>query len=220
MNIAKSVEPQAVPFSAIVNALRNLEYGSLLRVGLELLLLTGARISELDNMTISCIFGNRLIWKVGKNQRGAMREAFLPTSFLRELNTLRKNHRCDQHLLPVNHDTFRRYFNKNRHRLGQEWLEKHLMPKRDRIGVEYVLQVKGLRKLHSTATFVREFEKWKSAEVALEMTSKEMKHNSNHMTAYHYLREDWDRLGIRAYLRTDPENLVKENTQRRLADFI
>ncbi|MDI6738703.1 MAG: hypothetical protein QME12_09425 [Nanoarchaeota archaeon] len=84
---------------------------------------------------------------------------------------------------------------------------------------EYIYQLKGLRKNYQTLEFAKQFEKWQDASIALEFTSKNMKHSSGKITAYHYI-ENFESLNIEKYKHLTPAEIIANSqTQMRLMDY-
>ncbi|GEM_PF-3849613 len=212
-------DSHCIPFGYVIEAIEFMAYGSGLRVMFIMLFLTGCRISELDNMKISKIYGNFIYWKLGKNQKRHRKEP-LPEKYLAELKFYRENNRVYQdRLFAMNHGTFRREFNKKiRPKLSKSWQQKRLIDIQGHLQEEYFLQLKGLRKNYQTLDFAKQLKKWKSADVALEFTSKRMRHSSKRITAYHYL-ENFEDLDILKYQELTPAEIFKQAQQTRLFDF-
>lgn len=193
------------------------------RVGILLLALTGCRVAELDRLNPRNLAEGWIYWQPGKNQRGWRRE-LLPRWFLQELALYRETHRVPQaRMLGYQGHVLRRYFNRDvRPFLGRAWNTKRFLPNgrryKEHINVDsYTLQLKGFRKSFATTIFYREYQRWGDAGVALEFTSKRMRHSTKGMTAYHYLEEfdaaqveKWDQ-----FTRTDGPRVV----QQRLPDY-
>lgn len=194
MGVTILTECEAVPFCACQKAIRCMQYASKERVMFEMLVLTGCRLQALDNMRIGMLINGEVFYHPGKNQKRYLKSE-LPAWYLKELSEYRKSGRVwGDHLFSCTADSFRRYFVEVRKRLTPEWRELVLMPRQGRLCDTYRLQLKGIRKMFWTAEFRRQLEKWKSSEVALEMVSKLAAHSTNHMTAYHYIR-DFSQIG-------------------------
>lgn len=210
----------AVPFKNVLEAIEFMQYGTDLRVMFEMLFLTGCRIHELNSMETSNIVGNRIYWKLGKNQHTSRVEV-LPLSYLKELKHYREHNRVyGKRMFGISGDTFRRYFNKDvRPRLSEIWQRKVETPF-DRLKgrKEYLIQLKGLRKDFQTLEFAKQLKKWKSSEVALEFTSKRMKHSSKKITAYHYI-VNFDTLNINDFGGFTPSEILADVTQTKLVAF-
>lgn len=207
----------AIPYQAFRDLFNFLPRAHPVRVMVCMLALTGCRLRELDLMVTDGLVGNVLYWRLGKNQTGWRSEA-LPEWYLAELAEYHARHRTLLgRLFGPEAYTLRRYFNRDvRPYLSREWQAKARRP--GFLGEDpYVLQLKGFRKSFGTTIFWREYQHWRDAGVALEFTSKRLKHSTTHMTAYHYLQhfgatqvELWDQfLDARAVL----------EAQRRLADY-
>jgi len=192
-------EVPAIPIERALEAIDSMEYASCMRVIFRMLYLTGCRINEIDRFRMDLFIGNKVYWPLGKNQRG-MRSVELPQEYLDELLAYRKrNYKFEgTRLFNITGDTFARYFNRDiRPRLSREWNLLIVGHEKSYLKCdEYYLQIKGLRKLRQTIIFHENYMKWKDAGVALEMTSKEMKHSSTRITAYHYIR-DFDSVGLK-----------------------
>lgn len=219
MEINHEIESHAVPFDRVLEAMGIMQYASDTRVMFQMLFLTGCRISELDNMQLSKLYGDVLYWHLGKNQRG-FRKIRLPAYFIKELKEYRNTHRIyGDKLFGIEAHTFRMYFAHFIRPKLPNWQEKRF---KDRCGVlvpEYIYQLKGLRKDFQTLEFAKQLDKWKDASVALEFTSKGMKHSSTRITAKHYI-ENFDSLNIERYKHLTPgEILAAGILQTRLMDF-
>jgi len=206
----------AIPLVEVRRVLDFMTYASTVRVMFGMLFWTGCRICELDNMKRGNIYDGYVYWKTGKNQNDYRKEK-LPKHYLDELSEYWNSNRLlGDGMFGVKHDTFRRYFNKDvRSFLGVAWCEERLVYKQGNITRENILQLKGLRKTFQTFVFAQELWKWDNPEIALQFTSKKMRHSSTRLTAYHYLN-NFDVLGI-----TDPKNVkpFSEVRQKRLMDF-
>lgn len=210
------VESKAIPLKQVRKALEILPYGSTQRVMFEMLTLTGCRLTELDNMKWSNIRNDFLYFKLGKNQKN-WRKVKLPARFVQELKDYRETHRVQADaLFGAKGHSFRRLFDReSRKILGSEWLEKRETWTNGEFALEYKLQLKGLRKNYQTLVFKSELEKWGDPGVALEFTSKAMRHSSTHITAYHYL-VNFDSLGSGDFV---VEDVLDYPAQLRLSDF-
>jgi len=212
-------EHTAIPIDTAINTIQKLSYASIERAGLILLFLTGARVSELDNMKITNIYNNQLFWRVGKNQNGKPRTVDLPLSFMEELANMRLKYGAKERILPVKSDSFRRLITKLRPMMGVEWLERTPIPKGGRVNREYKLQLKGFRKLYSTKLFAEKMAEWGSADIGLMFASKELRHSTTKMTATYYLVEDFNKVGINKYLNKKMSDILYQRKQRTLIEF-
>lgn len=206
----------AIPLDEVKKVLDFMTYASTVRVMFGMLFWTGSRIIELDNMKRGNIYDGYVYWKTGKNQNDYRKEK-LPSYFIEELQEYWHTNRIlGDKMFGVASDTFRRYFNRDvRPFLGGAWHEERLVFKIGTIQRENILQLKGLRKTFQTYVFAQELYKWNNPEIALQFTSKKMRHSSTRITAYHYLN-NFDVLGI------DHQNFTKpyvEVRQKRLMDF-
>jgi integrase len=206
----------AIPLAEVRRVLDFMTYGSTVRVMFGMLFWTGCRICELDNMERGNIYDGYVYWKTGKNQNDYRKEK-LPNHYIEELQEYWSCNRIlGDKMFGCMADSFRRYFNKDvRPFLNDQWREERLVFKQGTIVRENILQLKGLRKTFQTFVFAKELWKWDNPEIALQFTSKKMRHSSTRLTAYHYL-ENFDVLGI-----TDPKNVkpFAEVRQKRLMDF-
>ncbi|MBI2101671.1 hypothetical protein HYT53_03585 [Candidatus Woesearchaeota archaeon] len=220
MKINHERDSYAIPFKEVIAAIEAMPYASGVRVMFQMLVLTGCRPCELDNMKVSRLFGDYLYWPLGKNQKGWRKEK-LGMKYIKELKLYRERNRVyGDRLFGFSANSFRRYFNKFiRPHLSEEWNEKRLKLSKSSPACEYVLQIKGLRKDFQTLEFAKQYKKWKSPDVAMEFTSKKMKHSSKHITAYHYL-ENFDTLGIDKFQTLTPQDIIRQAGQSRLFDFI
>jgi integrase len=206
----------AIPLAEVKKVLSFMTYASTVRVMFGMLFWTGCRICELDNMRRGNIYDDYVYWKTGKNQNNYRKEK-LPKYFVDELREYWATNRIlGDNMFSCKADSFRRYFNKDvRPFLGEAWYEERLAFNQGTICRENILQLKGLRKTFQTFVFAQELYKWNNPEIALQFTSKKMRHSSTKITAYHYLN-NFDVLGI-----TDPKNIkpFTEVRQKRLMDF-
>lgn len=211
--------PKCIPFENVVEALNIMVYGSTEKVMFKMLYYTGARIAELDNMKISMIYGTKIYWELGKNQHG-MRSIDLPEDYIKELVYYRKGHRVyGDRLFGISAETFGRNFNKFiRPKLPSSWHAKKLIFSNGSPGACYILQIKGLRKNYSTLEFWKQYKKWKDGSVSLQFTSKKMKHESERLTAYHYI-QNFEALRLDRFGSYTPDEILKKAAQKPLRDF-
>lgn len=212
-------ESYAVPIPAVQEVVDFLPYASTERVMFQMLFFTGCRVSELDRMQPNLIYEGVLYWQPGKGQKGHRKEA-LPESYLKEIKQYRATHRVSESkLFGCNANTFRKYFDRDvRPHLSAAWQTKRLIIRSKAFGHEYSLQLKGLRKTFQTLLFAKEWQHWGAADVALEFTSKRMKHSTTHITAYHYL-ENFDSLHINKNSPLMPVQALRATAQLRVMDF-
>lgn len=211
---------QCVPFPSVIKALRIMSYGSTERVMFLHLLYTGCRINELDNMMITQIHGKTIHWKLGKNQKG-WRKQNLPLNFLDELDFYRRTHRVKDGLLfGVDANSFRRYFNVQvRPNLGPEWLRLRPRPRKQALGDEYVLQLKGLRKNYGSVEFWKQYLKWGDAGVAAEFMQRIFKHKNKKMAVCHYF-SSYEHLGLKRFKNLSiPAIIAEGEEQKRIFDY-
>lgn len=199
-----------------------MKYGSTESVMFKMLFLTGCRISELDNMRRSMLIAGVIHWQLGKNQRGWRKEQ-LPDVYLKELILYHENYRVyKDKIFSMSGKSLRRRFNSHiRQNLGSKWHERiPTINKNSACKWEYRYNLKGLRKDFQTLLFKQQLDKWKDAGIALEFTSKKMRHSSTKLTAYHYL-VNFDTLDISKYSNKTPARILQDSlTQRRIIDYV
>lgn len=220
-NINYEAESHAIPFSKVIEAVNYMQYGSAERAMFEMLFLTGCRMRELNEMRKSMLFGNMLYWKLGKNQK-SHRHIKLPDRYMAELRYYWEHNRIFHDMMfGISSNTLRRNFNKFiRPNLSKEWNEKMPCMSSGFLDLDFVYQLKGLRKDFQTLEFKNQLDKWDDAAVALEFTSKEMKHSSSRITAFHYI-VNFDQLEINRYPNMTPQDILNSSQiQKRLLDFI
>lgn len=213
-------ESYSIPFHEIKRAIEIMRYGSDIRTMFQMLVYTGCRIKELEYMKYSQLYNNIIYWKLGKNQKKFRKEK-LPIEYLKELRFYRKNYRIYQDkLFGIKSCTFRRYFNKQiRQLLKGKWTQKRFFAKQGCLVPEYVFQLKGCRKNYQTLEYAKMLDKWKSPNIAVEMTSKKMKHSSEKITAYHYI-ENFENLEIDKYKLFTIQDIINPKNQMRILDYI
>lgn len=213
---------KGIPFEDVLEAINKMEYASTERVMFGMLALTGCRIMELGVMTRNKLIGNILYWRLGKNQRGTWRQEYIPSGYIEELKEYWKRAKIPPgKIFAPRGDTFSRYFNKFiRPRLNAKWRAKR--PDFERkyvLGWAYKYQLKGLRKNFQTLEFGKQLKKWKDGYIAMQFTSKRMKHHSDKITAFHYI-EDFEPLQIERYQdKTMAEILKGQQSQKRILDW-
>lgn len=219
--IRHDIDSHAIPYKYVQEAINFMEYASTTRVMFQMLVITGCRIKELNSMKISNLYEEGwFYWTLGKNQKGT-RKIKLPEFFIKELLEYRSTHRVPQErLFGVRDCTFTRYFNRDvRPHLSKAWREVRIRNRQTSLDkTEYIFQLKGLRKNFQTVLFKKEYDKWNDANVAVLMTSKEMKHSSTHITAYHYI-ENFESLEIENYKEICTTKIIQECGQMRVFDF-
>lgn len=223
------LEKNAIPFDEIRRVAGILPYGTSLSCMFKILAVTGCRLQELEVFRKSLLYRHPsregwgvIHWKCGKNQPGYRSET-LPKCLLDEIELYRQNNNVpEDRLFSLTSSTFQRYFRFFRQRLGGLWTKKVKLPYRtgNKVKSECFYNLGGLRKSFATLVFAKELRKWKDAGVALEMTSKRLKHSTVHMTTIHYLR-NFDDLHISKYLDSELWQIYNFPTQSRLnSDFI
>lgn len=209
----------AIPFEEVINLINCFEYGNKYRVAIEMVALTGCRLAEIDNMGVNSIYGDHIIWKLGKNQKH-YRKVKLPEWFLKEICChLSKNQHCAERLFNFSGKELGRIVRRRaRPKLGQAWHAKRPVPQKDGgIVWEYCLQVKGLRHNYATLRFKEYFDKW-GGTVAVELTAKELQHSSYRITAGHYVG-NFDQLEIEKYKGLSVADILNRGVQSRLPEF-
>lgn len=212
-------EGRGIPFHIVNKLLERLPYASTMSVGIKLLIFTGSRIQELENMKRCMLQENYIYWKCGKNQNG-WRKEYLPNDFIKEMQEYWNNERIEQNnMINVKPNTFRRYFTRLRKRLSPEWREKRKIMIGNEIKTQYSYALKGFRKNFATLLFTYFWDKYGDSGVAVERVSKRMKHSSRHMTANHYIEtmEQIDGPRFKGFL---PFEIVTQIKQKRLVDYI
>lgn len=216
------VESKAIPFDKVMEVIQKVQYGCHESVMFKFLMLSGCRVKELDYLRISLLCGNIVYIPLGKNQKGH-RKIKLPQHYLTELSYYRKTHRIySDKVFGINNTTFRRAFNtKIRPKLSKSWVEKEMRLRKGGIPYKfYKFGLNGLRKNYQTILYKLQLIKWGSPEMAVEMTSKLMKHSSRKITCYHYI-QNFDNLNIERYMYMTPDQLLKSGAeQTRLQDYI
>jgi integrase len=212
-------EGNVIPWELVVEVFNKLEYGSINSVMFKMLLYTGCRISELSNMKLSCIFSNYLYWKTGKNQTGFRKEK-LPLDYIEELRFyLKQNTTLKDQLFNKRGQSLVDYFNKIlRPKLSSKWQSKRIHPVKDKFHLEYVYQIKCLRKNFQTLKFHKYFEQYQDYSVALGFISKEMKHKNKDVTQYHYI-DNTNTLNLKKYRNLEISEIIKQNNQTSIIDF-
>lgn len=224
-NIRYDIDHKCVPFKNIEEVLEFLPYGNKLRIMFIFLIVLGCRISELNVLNTSQFYksskGWCIVWRCGKNQKGLPRKEYLPEFVVAELAAHRKLYNCPRYkLFSIDSDTFRRQFNKFvRPNLSDDWNDR--VPNYKKSGpvrIEYALQLKGLRKNFQTIEFKKALDKWKDSGVALEMTSKRMRHSSKHMTCNHYI-QNFEDLELNKYNFDSSKDFLSKEFQTRMTEY-
>lgn len=216
-------EFSAIPYREIVELINKLKYGSVERVMVQMLFLSGSRITELDNMTVDNLINARgqfyINWKLGKTQRGTRTEK-LDARFIQELKYYRDHSRVyGKKLFGVNSQTFMRYFNRDiRPILNKNWNSYIMVPDKKIMKLEHKYQIKGLRKSHSILKFAKRIKEFHDVTAATEFTCCDMKHSSKNITTRHYLK-DYNAIEGDKYAHLDPIDVLGQATQTRLMDF-
>jgi integrase len=218
--LAHNDEGHDIPPSDLKESIKKIKYASHDNVMFKMCGITGCRIRELNNMELDRIFGKIIYWNTAKNQC-SVRKMELPESYIKELETYRRNNYVKGNkLFGISSDTFRRRFNKIiRPKLGERWnIKRPLFLKNGKCRIEYRLQLKGLRKTYQTKAFVKFYDKWGDANIAMEKVCKEMKHSSKHITSYHYV-ENLNNNMMNEYRRFQQQELFEKDNQKRIMDF-
>lgn len=182
-----------VPFSQFQRALQHFPRAHPIRVGLLILALTGARPSELEKMGLERadgggLYGNKLYWRMGKNQKGWRSEP-LPEWFLEELHEYRRAYPVrTSRLLHYNPVSLRRDLWKHRAALGGRWSEYAEKTNPASKKQELILQLKGFRKSFGCAVFAGYWEEFGDVTAAMEFTCARLGHSNRGITVANYLR--------------------------------
>lgn len=211
----------AIPFEEIIRSYPLLEPASHERMMFLMLAGSGCRISELDNMKVTGLRGNRLYWNVGKNQRGT-RYVDLPDWYIEEYKAYRsrQDYKFSSSFFGIKKSTFCRDFDKRiRPMLGGGWTlrTQRFDGFRWKYG-GYKYQLKGFRKAYVTHRFYREWDKLNSAGAAIEMVCRDMHHSSKGMTVSHYI-EDGEKLNMRSWAEKSIWEIIKGRLQMCLTAF-
>jgi len=213
-------ESYAIPFSEVNRAVQQMPKNTDARVMFIMLVLTGCRIKALDKMRPDRIMNGYLYYDPGKKQGSLIKER-MPDWFLEELRDYRDHRKVPGNaLFAISSETFRRYFNRDiRPSMPGTWMKKILIPFKDGLKMEFIYELKGLRKNFQTLEFARQMKHWGNPEIALQFTSKKMKHSTTRITAHHYLC-NFENLGIRPDLMNLPETALQRiGQQSRLLDY-
>lgn len=220
MKETEEMDGYAIPFHEIKRLLNFYPYGHRFRIAFELLALTGMRINELNSIGLNSFYGDHVVWKCGKNQKGYRREK-LPQWFLVELQTYLNNYpHSNSHLFNFQAKMLRDVLNKRvRKQLGGFWIVQRPDPSKNGvIKFEYVYQLKGLRHSFSTMEFIRYFEKF-GGDIAVGYVSRRMHHKSEKLTAHHYIC-NFEKLSIYKYKGHSIGEILKEAHQKRIIDYM
>jgi len=219
MTNTELIQGNALPFKEVIKLIDFFPFGNPYRVAYTLLALTGARISEIDNMGPKCLRGDLLIWKTGKNQKG-YRRAYMPQWFLNELSFYMENSpHCSNKFFLFAGKTLRDVLNKQiRPILKGDWLKLKDQPPNGMDRQEYVYQLKGLRHSYATLDFYNKFKKW-GGTVAVEFTCKAMGHSSYKMTAGHYIG-NFEKVEVEKWQGWSIADILKQADQRKMTEFL
>lgn len=213
-------ESYAIPLTDVSDAVRSMERGTDVREMFIMLALTGCRIKALDKMRPEKIMNGYLYYEPGKKQGGLIKIR-MPEWYLEELKNYREHRRvAGNKMFGISSETFRRYFNRDvRAKLPESWKKSLMVPYVDGLKREYLYELKGLRKNYQTLEFAKQFKHWGNPEIALQFTSKKMKHSNTRITAHHYL-QNFDSLGIKPDLLNLPETALQRiGQQSNLLDY-
>lgn len=197
------------------------------RVMLLMLMLTGCRVRELDNMYASRVLpcaeagGYLIYFKLGKNQRQHRKEVLPKWYVENELIPYRKDYARGDKLFGVSSVAFQRYFLTCRKKLSKAWNEMKPYPVGDgKWQLGYCFQLKGYRKLWATMQFRIELEKWNNPDFACIQVSRKLHHSSKFMTSDHYIQAT-AKLGIEnsVFTPTMPMAIQKYMNQRSILNW-
>lgn len=179
---------QPIPYEDIIQAVKNMEYASEIRIMFEMKFLTGCRSKALDEMEYERIIGTTIYFRPGKNQKGWCSEE-LPQWYIEELKEYRLKHPMKKgKLFHIKSETMTHYFNRDiRPRLKGRWQEVRPIPVKGGFEYVYSLTLSGLRKSHKTLDFYKLYKEIGDASIAAELASKKFKHNTTRMTLHHYI---------------------------------
>lgn len=218
-NIDLDYEGKAILFKHVRKALEFMPYGEPRRVALTWVALVGARICEIENLSLNNFMGQYCLWKPRKNQKGYRKEK-LPEWFFQELEYMINRYPISNtQIFPFNAASLTRRFNKEiRPLLGEEWNKKHpVLMENCKIRLVYNYQLRMLRQNFCTHDYAKEIDNW-GYEVAIEKTAERMRHSSKKITAYHYV-QNFDKLDIQRYKHFTMGEILKGSTQSKLLEF-
>lgn len=217
-NLSVNRENYIIPVETIKDLLNGLKKATSHRIAITLLVLTGARVTEICRLKTDDFYQNYVFIRLGKNQKG-IRKVVLPDWFLIELDQYINNHNfIGRKLFPFNANGLNRYFNNIiRKQVKGEWLKKTVYTKGNIKGYEWYYQLKGFRHTYQSLKFVNLYDKYKDAGLSAEMVSADMKHHSRALSVRHYIR-DLDEL--QRYKHNSINDLIKDNNQKSLIEFI
>lgn len=214
------IEGRGIPLELVKKTIQHLQRASTIRIMFMTAALTGCRLTELQNMKKDLCREPYLIWALGKNQNGYRKE-LMPAYWWTELKEYRTTHKVPENrLFGPSGDTFGRMWDKARQtNLPQEWGIKIDSVINGIIAPAYKYQLRGLRKNFQTHIFAQQLRKWKDPTIALEITSKRMKHKSTHTTIYHYIQE-YEILSMEKYTNQDMTTILRFEPQSKIAEYV
>ena len=221
-NYYNSLKPRigyAIPVDDIRHVIGCFPVGHQIRMITIWRALTGCRISEINNMSLTGLKGNYFYWKTGKNQSG-WRHAYIPEYAIKEYKRYRDlNPVVNTKLFNICARTYRRQFNNYRRLFGLKWCAKTYAPEKQSTCIatpmEYTLQIKGIRHTYATLLFYKMLHKYNDSHVAVLMTAKEMCHSSERMTSRHYI-ENGDIIHAAKYIHLEIWDLFNVDWQKTL----
>lgn len=213
-------EPKAIPIPLLLEAIQKCEYGDVLGLALQFRFMTGCRGKELDKIDPNKQSNGFIFWQLGKNQTKQYRKEYIGVKWWEEYDHYRHKQGVPRNkLFHINNETLRTYFCKQlRPKLSSAWQEKIPVMRSGEIRYEFRYTWGGLRKTFQTLLFATLWERYKDSGVALEMTSKRMKHSSKGITAKHYI-ENAENIEAKAYIGLLPADLVNQPRQENLFEF-
>ena len=214
-------EIKAIPINNAQEVLDYLPFGNTIRVMFGVLMETGCRLSELKNMEINKLYGNHLFWKVGKNQKG-YRSVIISDTLVSEINYYRANNRVySKRMFGISGKTLRRMFNRDvRQHLSDNWKILRFTDFQANVAKkEYLLQLRGARKTWATLRFYKYYKQYNDANLALEFTSRDMKHSSKGITAYHYIK-NFEVLDIEQMNNLEINKILHTQSQKRILNYL
>ena len=139
--------------------------------------------------------------------------------FLKELDEYVKNHDfVNGRLFSFKHKTLNRYINMvMRPKIKGNWIIRRPSIKGSQTALDYKFQLKGLRHNFQTLDFASNLEKW-GKDMAIEFTSKRMRHSSYKITARHYI-QNFEQLGIGRFKGRTMSDVFQGMSQTKLTEF-
>lgn len=217
-DITLEFESKCIPFDDVKRLINFFPYADPKRIAIELLAVTGMRISELEHIFLTSFYKDSkgfvyLIWKPGKTQKGQRKE-LLPSWFIPELDKYIQTNQKGLKLFNFEYKALSNYINHHvRKKLGGNWNTKRPTSRGNYGGIAYIYQLKNLRHNFATLDFARNLDKW-GKDMAIEFTCKRLLHSSYKMTAQNYI-ENFSDLNILKYKNRNMSDILKENSEQK-----